>query len=110
MVKRISIAAVLAGGLLAGTLGLAGGANADSGADGHSYGAPYHDAPYYDAPYYDAQVHGRRYDAPYYGAPEVLPQSGTSVTLGPNGVRLNLPGGGAISAGPGGLGGWVSAA
>lgn len=114
MIKRISISAVLAGGLLAGVLGVAGSANADPGADGQYYGGPgvghSYGAPYYGAPYYDAQGHGRRYDAPYYGTPEALPQNGTSVTLGPNGIGLNLPGGGAISAGPGGLGGWVPAA
>lgn len=95
MMKRISISAVLAGGLLAGLLGVAGSANADPGADGQYYGGP---------------GVGHSYGAPYYGTPEASPQNGTSVTLGPNGIGLNLPGGGAISAGPGGLGGWVPAA
>lgn len=95
MMKRISISAVLAGGLLAGVLGVAGSANADPGADGQYYGGP---------------GVGHSYGAPYYATPEASPQNGTSVTLGSNGIGLNLPGGGAISAGPGGLGGWVPAA
>lgn len=61
----------------------------------------------YQAPHYGSE---RRYDAPYYGAPEVLPQNGTAVTLGLNGAMLNLPGGGAISAGTNGVGGWMPAA
>lgn len=114
MVKKISISAVLAGGLLAAALGVAGSAAADPGADGQYYPAPgmgrSYEAPYYGSERrYDAPYYGR-YDTPYYGSPEVVPQSGTSVTLGPNGVRLNLPGGGAISAGPNGAGGWMPAA
>lgn len=81
--KRFAISAALAGGLLAGALGLAGSANATVDAN---------------APYYG-------YDAPYYGTP--APQNGTSVTFGTDGVTLNLPGGAAITAGPGGLGGWM---
>jgi hypothetical protein len=118
MVKKLSISAVLAGGFLAGALAVAGSANAAPGADGQYYGSPgvarSYDGPY-DSPYYgserryDAPYYGR-YGTPYYGAPEVLPQNGTAVTLGPNGVRLNLPGGAAISAGPNGVGGWVPAA
>lgn len=118
MMKKLSISAVLAGGLLAGVLGVAGSANAAPGADGHYFGTPgvgrSYDGPY-DAPYYGSE---RRYDAPYYdrygtphyGALEVLPQNSTAVTLGPNGMRLNMPGGGSISAGLNGVGGWLPAA
>ena len=106
MFKRIAISTVLAGGLFAGVLGVAGAANA-------SYDAPHYgpvpgqyDAPdyspvpgQYDAPYYYGPVPGR-YD---YDARCQMPANG-SILIGPEGVAFGLPGGGVVTGGMNGLG------
>lgn len=84
--QRIAAAAGLAGGVLAGMLGLAGAAQAEAPADyGRAGHAPAFDR-YYDDDdrYYGGDRY--RYDAPYHGRLD-----GPTFSISPNGVVFGFP-------------------
>jgi hypothetical protein len=93
MLKQFSVSVALAGGLFAGIIGAAGAAHANFDADAPYYGTERR----FDAPYYGPE---RQFDAGCYG----MAPNGTSVFFGPNGVRMGLPGGQMVTAGPAGVG------